>query len=54
MFMLSSFLGLGNAPTELRLLVQSTLYNVLPAKVQTLSNDPPARQQPTATHFLTY
>jgi hypothetical protein len=54
MFIRSSFLDLENAPRELRLLVQSPLYNVLPAKVQTLSNDPPAKQQPAATHFLTY
>jgi hypothetical protein len=54
MFMRSSFLRLESAPTELRRLVQSPLYNVLPAKVQTLSNDPSTTQLPGATHFLTY
>jgi hypothetical protein len=54
MFIRSSFLDLENAPNELRLLVRTSLYSLLPAKVQTLSNDPPAKQLPAVTHFLTY
>jgi hypothetical protein len=44
----------GTESIEQRFLVQSPLYNVLPAKVQTLSSEPPASQLQAATDFLTY